>query len=81
MNLKVLGVITAAVGFIGKLVADQVLEDNPVESIASSFFDALGAGEQVSADMQLWLFFADYGVYIGLVGIVLLVLGVLAKGK
>lgn len=71
-----LGAVVALVGILGKVVADWYLGDNLGHAV-----EAVGGrlGADVSLDVQLAVLFADYGLWIALAGVVVLVAGALLR--
>jgi hypothetical protein len=60
------------VGFLGKIVGQEHMEDAPGALLETTIKDLLQAGEQAPFDMRLAMFFNDYGVWIGIVGIAII---------
>lgn len=81
IRLYIIGIILAAVGFIGEIMASQYFENNPGESIGKEVLEIFGAKEQASTEVQIYSFFNEYGVYIGIAGLVVIAVAFAFKGR
>ena len=82
--LKVVGVIVAAAGFLGREAAQRYLQEHVGQSLEASVLEALrplGAQQQVSTELQVAEFFVSYGVIVGVAGLVLIILGYMLQRK
>ena len=73
--LTLTGLVVAVVGFLGKIVGKEHMEDAPGALLETTIKDLFQAGEKAPFDMRLAMFFNDYGVWIGLVGIAIILAG------
>jgi hypothetical protein len=75
-QLRIWGAVVAIIGFAGAMLGDMYIENNPLESAGSQALKALGEGGEAPFAARAALFFDDYGIYIGIIGLVVMAVGV-----